>query len=190
EPPCSTPPPLRTTPDDAQPSTMPLLRVRRRRSASMRRPSLYLRYFRPLRGRLGGGHETSGQPGAAPPHPPPQPAPRDVGHAQLREAVAIPAGGEDVGDQQPPTRSQHAHGRPDRPVTARPALDVVECDAGEDEVEAALREGQSGHVGGEQRDAVGDPLGPGITPRRLGRVARLVCSPPEVYAHRPTDREP
>src|SRR5262249_24107194 len=88
----------------------------------------------------GGGHQTSGKPGAAPPHPPPQPLAGDVGHAELREVFAILSRGKDVGDHQPATRAQYPHGLPDRSVTARPALYVVDREAGEHHVEAAIRE--------------------------------------------------
>jgi len=36
---------------------------------------------------------------------------------------------------------------------------------------------------------VGDPLGDGVVPRRLGRIPRLIVAPPEVHPNRPAGRQ-
>ena len=87
------------------------------------------------------------------------------------------------------SEAQYSHGFLDSPVLTRPALDVVNGNAGEHKVEAAVSEWQRGHVGGAEPDPLGDSLGDGVPPCRLGPVTRLVCFPPEIDPDRAAGRQ-
>ena len=72
---------------------------------------------------------------------------------------------------------------------AGPAFDVVNRHAGDDQIEAVSIEGQRGHIGRMQVDTVRHSLGGGVAPGRIGRIARLVFSVPEVDADRSAGRQ-
>lgn len=113
----------------------------------------------------------------------------DVVHPEFGELRLVVPSALDVGDHQPATGMQHSHGFADGFLPASTSRDVVDCQAGEHQVETVVFKGQCRHVGGVQFDAIRDPLGDGIAPGGLGGIGGLIGVSPQVYADSPASSQ-
>src|SRR5262249_37351608 len=106
------------------------------------------------------------------------------GQAALAQDARVLVGVLDVHQGHPPARLQDpgdlAHGL----LPPLAVGDVVQGQAGKDDVERAVREGQGTGVAVPDLDAVGDPLPSGVLAGRLGAVAAQVLALPEVNTGR------
>src|SRR5262245_20384139 len=130
-----------------------------------------------------GGDQHRADPWPAPPHSPAQAAPLDVTCAMKTQPLDVVIALENVRNEQPPARPEHAPGLVNGDVAPPRSFDVMNGDVRDDDVEAVVCEGKRGDVGGLQNDAIRDTLRDRIPPSGCRRIARLISLVPDVHAY-------
>lgn len=109
--------------------------------------------------------------------------------APVTKGAGVLAGMPDVEKEDPAVRLHHAGDLLDGPATVGSRMDVVEGEAGNDDVEGSVRERKGARVTGRDLDPFRHPFGGRVGACRPGSVPGQVARPPDVDPDRQAGRE-
>src|SRR3546814_10947300 len=89
----------------------------------------------------------------------------------------------DIDQQQPATRLEYENDFDQRTLPLVASCDVMQCPAGDHDIEAAGIERQVARIGCTDLDALTDAFQPHVAQRRLRAVTRLILPAPDINAN-------
>src|SRR3546814_15819155 len=95
----------------------------------------------------------------------------------------------DIDQQQPSARLEYAHDFDQRTLPLVASCDVMQCPAGDHDIEAAGIERQVARIGCTDLDALTDAFQPHVAQRRLRAVTRLILTAPDRSEERRVGKE-